>query len=256
MNVFETIYLNADNPIKRDFLLSETALDIAIAKADKEYTLESGLIELGEDKLFIESENTSDDSSNNAKKENSFIKVIKSICAAIKNFIGDVISSIVSLFDGRDNIDFKDYLESPTGKIRLETDARQLEKIVNDEIRKGNKFLQAIASVTGHVGVTDEMIDNWIRSATTKLDKLTPVIVPAALGFGFKRIFSSMMNTNKKEIDDAEKAATSGDISDPEKQSKIKKILGFMNTLIKETGKACSDWAVSMDKAKKKAKIK
>jgi len=249
MNVFETVCLNASDPIKREFALSEAALEIAIAKEDKEYALESGLIELSEDKLFIESEgnNTAD----TAKKENSFIKAVKSICTAIKNFIGDVITSIVNLFDGRENITPEDYFESPTAKLRLEKDARQLERIVDDEMRKGNKFLQAIASKTG---IDDEQLDTWIRGATEKIEKLAPVVVPAVLGFTFKKIFSNMMTKNKKSFEDAERTATSGDVSDPEKQGKVNKVLGFMSKLTHMVGKNCSDWASAMNNARKKSK--
>ena len=256
MNVFETICLDANDPIKREFVLSKANLDITIAKAEKEFTLESGLINLSENKLFIESGEESNEINNinTIKKENSFVKVVKSICTAIKNFIGDIISTIVNLFDGRDNITPEEYFESPTGKLRLAKDARQLERIVDDEMRKGNKFLQAIASVTGKVGITDEQVDNWIRGATEKIEKLAPVVVPAVLGFGFKRIFSSMMGKNKKAVEEAEKTSTSGDITDPKKQKLINKILGFMSKLTKDVGDVCSDWSVAMNNAKKKSK--
>lgn len=254
MNVFDAIYLNENDPIEQSFIAAETALDIAIARANKEYVYESGLIELSDNKLFMEAGETTIDPTIAAKRENAFIKAIKAICNAIRNFIGDLVASIANIFDGRENIEPEEYLESPTGKIRLEKDIEKLEAIVDDEIRKGNKLLQKASSVTG---ISDEAIDNWVRSSAEALNKLAPVIIPAALGFGFKKIFSSSkMKEKTKIIDDAEKNATSGDNTDPKKNKQKTTILNHMNWLVKQIGTACTDWTKTMNKAKKKASKK
>ena len=249
MNVFDAIYLNETDPVDRSFIAAETALDIAVARANKDYIYESGLIKLSDDKLFMEEGQTAD-SIVDTKKENTFIKAVKAICNAIRNFIGDLISSVASIFDNRDNITPEDYLESTTGKMTLQKDTEKLEKIVADEIRKGNKLLQKVSSLTG---ISDEEIDKWIRAGADKLNKLAPVIIPAALGFGFKKIFSaSSLKDKKKSIDEAEKNATEGDNSDPKKNKQKTTILGHLNWLYKQIGSACHDWTKEMRKHKKK----
>ena len=250
MNVFDAIYLNENDPLERAFIAAETALDIAVARANKDYVYETGLIELSDNKIFIEEAETVPNESTDTQKENAFIKAIKTICTAIRNFIGDLVASIVSLFDGRDNITPEDYLESPTGKMELQKDIERLENIVDDEIRKGNKLLQKISKMTG---ISDEEIDKWIKSGAEKINKLVPVIIPAALGFGFKKLFSKeKMKEKKKSIDEAEKNATDGDNSDSTKNKQKTTILGHMNWLYKQMGSACKDWAAQMRKAKKK----
>ena len=244
MNVFDAIYLNESDPIERSFIAAETALDIAVARATKEYTLESGLIELSDDKLFIESEGSVADS----KKENSFIKAVKAICNAIRNFIGDLFKSIIGIFDGRENITAEDYLESTTGKIRLEKDTRELEKVVDAEIRKGNKLLQWVSSKTG---ISDEVIDEWMRSSAEKIQKIAPVVITTALGFGFKKIFSKMRD-KKKHVDEAEKTATTGDNTDSKKNKQKLKIFGHMKTLFGHIGKNAIEWRKQMEANKKK----
>lgn len=251
MNVFDAIYLNESDPIERSFIAAETALDIAVARANKEYAFESGLIELSENKLFMESEESTDDSIVDSKKENAFIKAVKAICTAIRNFIRDIIDTVTNLFDGRDNITPEDYLTSPTGSVRLIKDVEKLEKIVDDELRQGNKLLQKVSSITG---ISDEVIDKWIKSGAEKIGKLAPVIIPAAIGFGFRRIFKSGMNDKNKVVDDAEKQATSGDNSDPTKNKQKTTILGHMQWLIRQIGDAASDWSKEMNKARKRNK--
>jgi len=247
MNVFDAIYLGNNDPIDRQFIAAETEMDITIARANKEYMLESGLIELSDNTLFMESS----DSSIKTKRENSFIKVVKSICTAIRNFIGDIVSTIAGMFDNRENITAEDYLESPTGKIQLEKDIRAVERIVSDEIRKGNKLLQKVSQLTG---ISDEAIDNWVKEGTEKIAKLAPVIIPAAMGFGFKKLFSAAFKDSSKAVDDAEREATSGDTSDPKKTSQVTKILNHMHSLVKTVGSTAADWMKTMNKAKKKAK--
>lgn len=251
MNVFDAIYLNENDPIERSFIAAETALDIAISHANKEYMYESGLIELSGNKLFIEAVETSVDPATKAKRENAFIKAVKAICSAIINFIGDIIASIANIFDGRENVTPEEYFESPTGKLRLQKDINKLEAVIDDEIRKGNKLLQKLSKATG---ISDEEIDKWIRLSSEAINKIAPVVIPAAIGFGFTKLFKKVFNDKSKKVEEAEKAATSGDNSDPKKNKQKMTILGHMNWLVKQAGEAANDWKKEMRKAKKKSK--
>ena len=243
MNVFDAIYLNENDSLERSFIAAETALDIAVARATKEYTLESGLIELSDDKLFIESEGNPSDS----KRENAFVKAVKAVCNAIRKFIGDLFSSIMSIFNGRENITPEDYLASTTGKMRLEKDTEKLEKIVDEEIRKGNKLLQQISSKTG---VEDDVVDSYIRTGVEKIEKLAPVVIPVLLGFGFKKIFGKLKD-KKKSVDTAEKAATTGDNSDSKKNKQKLKVFSHMKSMLGQLGKGCANLAKQLrDNAK------
>lgn len=252
MNIFDAIYLNSNDPFEHSFITTEATLDIAVERANKEYMYESGLIELSDNKLFIEAtESAGANSETNVKKENAFVKTVKAICEAIGNFIGDIISFIVNLFDGRDHLDTEAYLKSTTGQVRLQKDVKELEAIVDDEIRKGNKLLQKISKMTG---VDDEVIDNYIRDGAEKVRKLAPVVIPAALGFGFKAIFTHKFKEKKNEIKKAEKAATEGNKSDSKKNGQKLKVLNHMEWLVKQVGSAAKDWGSSMSKAMKKNK--
>lgn len=249
MNIFEAIYLRNDDQVERDIIALETVMDIEVARANREYALESALIELGDNTLFMEAPENK--SSVKVKHENAFIKTVKTICNAIRNFISDIISTIAGLFDNRENVNIDDYMSSNTGKVRLEKDVRQIENIVNEELRQGNKLIQMLSKVSG---ISDEEIEKWIKSGTEKLAKVAPVIIPVALGFGFKKLFSSAFKSGSSEVSDAEKAATSGDASDPDKNRKITKILNHMHSLVKTLGTAAKEWSSVMRKAMKKAK--
>lgn len=249
MNVFDAIYLNENDPIERSFIAAETALDIAITRANKEYVYESGLIELSDNKLFIEAGTETSDT--NVKRENSFVKAVKAICTAIRNFIGDLIASIINIFDGRENLSAEEYFDAPTTKIRLDNDVREMEAIVDDEIRKGNKLLQKISSATG---ISDEEIDSWMKKGAERIGKLAPVLIPIGLTWGFKKMFKSSLKDKEKAVNEAEKAATSGDKSDPKKNQQKNKVLGWMSTMIKDLGKSCTNVTKEWRKAKKKIK--
>ena len=245
MNVFDAIYLNIDDPIERTFIAAETTLDIAVDTANKEYVFECGLIDFSDDRLFIESEENNTET--DAKKENAFVKAVKAICTAIKNFISDLVSTIIGIFDTRERITDKDYLASNTGKVRLERDVRKLEEIVDDEILKGNKLLQKVSSITG---ISDKAIDDWVQKSSERISKVAPVVISAAAAFGFRQFFK--WKDKKKAIEKAEKEATDGDNSDSKKNKQKLTILGHMNKLIKEVGSGWNDWTKAMDRASKR----
>ena len=240
MNVFDAIYLDNRDPVEQSFLLAETAFDIEIEKANKDYYVESGLVELSNTDIFIESEN------DGKKEENIFIKAIKKICTAIRNLITDVFSSIMSIFDNRPNLTAEEYLASEDAQVRLEKDTRKVEQIVDDEIRKGNKLLQKVSSVTG---ISDEVIDNWIRKGANALENLAPVVIPAAMAFGFKKIFNP--NKKKQMVDEAEKLATSGDTTDKKKNKQKMKIFSHIQNLFKKNTEAQKEYVQKIYRVKK-----
>ena len=250
MNVFDAIYLNNNDPIEYSFISAEAAMDIAVDRANKEYVYEMGLIELSDNKLFIEATTDVAAATVDVKKENAFIKAVKAICNAICNFIGDIIASITSIFDGREHITEEDYLKSNMGKVRLAKDVKKIEAVVDDEIRKGNKLLQMISSKTG---ISDEVIDNWVRAGAEKIGKIAPVVIPMATAWGFKKLFSTMFKNKQKDIKNAEKAATRNK-SNTKETSQTMKVLNHMEWLIKQVGDTAKDWGKTMNKAMKKAK--
>ncbi len=249
MNIFDTIYFGNDDPIDCAFIAAETALNIEIERATNDYMYESGLISLNDNSIFIESQDATE-SSTGKKHENIFIKALKAICNAIRNFIGDIVSVIAGLFDGRENIKPEEYFESPTAKVRLDRDVKQLEYIVDDEIRKGNKLLQKVSSKTG---VSDEEIDSWVRTGATKLEKLAPILIPVATAFGFKMYFNH--KEKKKLIEHAEKLAADGDTQDPKKNKQKMKIVKRMHELVEQSSLSVKNWANAIQKAKRKKRV-
>lgn len=243
MNVFEALYYGNVDSIESQFIAAETAFDITLMQTERAYALESGLISLGNDKIFMESPEVA-----NARTENGFIKAVKGICNAIRNFIGDIGEIISNLFSGKESITAEDFFESPTGKIKLECDARQLDAAISDEIRKGNSLLQKVSSATG---ISDEVIDNWVRSSAEHVNKLMPVIIPAAMTFGFKKIFSKGLKSMRSETDAAEREASKPS-SDEKKNRQKMKILQNMQSLTKKYGEEARKFTTELFKHKKK----
>lgn len=244
MNVFEAVYYGNVNPVESSFIAAETAFDIAIMKAEREYAFESGLNSFSNNKLFMESPEVA-----NAKTENGFVKVVKGICNAIRNFIGDIGEIIANLFSKNENITPEDFFESPTGKIKLSVDARQLDAAISDEIRKGNSLLQKVSSTTG---ISDEVIDNWVRTSAEHVNKLMPVIVPAVMAFGFKKLFSKGLKSMRSETDSAEREATKSSTDEKRNRQKMK-ILNNMQTLTKKYGEEAKKFTTELFKHKKKS---
>ena len=214
--------------------------EIAVESAQNEYYFETGLASVYSDSFFMEADVAQ------AQEKKGFIGFIQNICGAIRRFISDLLEMIGNV--GKDNATAEDYMNSKTGKVQFNGDVKKIQETVDDECRKGNKLIQAIANTTG---VSDEDVDKFIREGTNKLSKLTGVVtVSGAIAFGFKKFFLDKYKNAKTSVENAEKQAES--VNDPEKQKKISRVITHMNSIItKHGGKSLKEWLSTFGQKKK-----
>lgn len=224
MNVFDAIYFNETDPVKRAFIAAETALDIAVSQTLKDFAYESGLVDLSNDSVFSES------GDNNTKKENIFVRTIKGIFNAIRSFISSVIDTIGGFFDNRKSITSDEYLKSDSAKKQLENDINKLDKTVDGEILKGKKLIQKASSATG---LPDSEIDSWVKIAIDKIKAVAPVVGPMVAAVGLNKLISFLRNKNKT-TNECEKMAIDGSANlSPSQQKQRTKIANGFHKIIK-----------------------
>lgn len=191
-------------------------------------TIESVIDDFYDNTIFESTNNTDDSSENEAPKENIFKRILNKILKAIEGFI----EGLQNMFSGKKAIDAEEYFKSSTAKIKMKQDVKEINRIVDDEIRKGSKLLQLVSSKTG---ISDEAIDKWIGAGTAALKTVGPAVVPAAIGFGFRTIFRKQAGVRKDKL--SQLAEFVGDVTDKmgksskKKQSQKEKILSHINKL-------------------------
>lgn len=222
MNVFDAIYFNETDPIKRAFIAAETALDIAVSQAMNDYTYEMGLAELSDDSIFNEA---GDGDKPNAKKENIFVKAVKGIFNAIRSFINGIIDTIKGIFSKDKHISEEDYAKSEAGRKQLEQDIAKLDKVSDAEILKGRKLLQKASSATG---IPDTEIDAWSKAAMENIKNAAPVVIPVAAA-SITNAIVSFLNKKKKSVDDCEPITMEGSNGDESSKSKLKIVRAMQN---------------------------
>lgn len=236
MNVFDIIHLNNDTPEDRAFAIAEAVLDIELARVEKEYAYESGLIEFDNGNTFCE--NT------DAKSENIFVKAIKGIINAIGGFITAVFDLIGGLFKKHENLTEEDFKNSKTAKLKLATDVEAMGTVVDDETTKG---IGLLGKITGG-NCTDEEINSWFENAKERITKVAPTVLTIGGALSFNAILNMFRKKKKKATTDVEQAAVNG--ADDEKKQKQKKTVTQhiatlwkdFTTTVKGTGKTVSNW--------------
>lgn len=147
--------------------------------------------------LMTEAEEQAD--SADEKKDNIIVRILKSIRNAIEGFF----RALGNMFTTKEAMTVDQYLASEKVSITLRQDVDKLNQTVDDEIRKGSVLLQKISSVTG---ISDKAIDDWIGQsgdAIKKIEKAGAIVIPAAIGFGFRKKFRKDANVQTNAIDDA-----------------------------------------------------
>ena len=181
------------DPFQRDLMISYLENEIETMKIYHGYVYESSLLEVSND-VFIEAGNPD---AVKVKKENIFVRAVKGILGAINKLFTSLRDAVVNAFGKKENITPEDYFDSPQGKIRLEADVNELERIASDEIRKGNKLIQKISSATG---IDDSVIDDWLAQAGTAMKNALPVVVPAVLTFGFRKVIKKGIDKMQNDV--------------------------------------------------------
>ena len=224
MNVFEAICLNNIDPVERDFIAVETAFDIAVLRAEKEYSLSMGLISSSGDTLFTEAAD--------AKKSTASKSFIQTILEAITNFFNGIIDTISSIFSGKKESDLR---TDKDGKIHLNTDIEKMDQVVDREIDKGNSLLHKMASA---VGVSDAEVNEFISNSTKEVKKVAGGAITAVAALGFNKLIKSFTKKKTDKLDNSRDLANKVVEVKPENEGKVKKILSHMSVLAKNFGHA------------------
>lgn len=214
------IYFESMDDAQREILIFYLENEIETQKIYHEYLYESSLLEMSD--IFTEAENQN---MVQEKKENIFVRAIKGIIGAIGRLFGSLRDAVLNVFGKDDHITPEQYFDSPQGKIKLSTDMNELDRIASNEIRKGNALIQKISSATG---ISDETIDEWLAGAGKALKKAIPVVVPAAITFGCRKIIRKGIKKMQADID-RNKAIKE---SDPKKQKKILRVVTGMQNIV------------------------
>lgn len=214
MNVFDAICLNDLDPIERDFIAIETVYEIAVAKAEKDYALDNGLISFSSNDLFTEAAD--------AKKSSTSKSFFQSICDAVSSFLSGIVDAITKIFSGKSEKDITD-----NSNIKLNKDIKKYNEAVDQEMAKGRKLIAN--------GASDSEADNWIAASTKKLAGIASVAVPVATAFGLNKLIKSFTTKKDEVMTDATKEAEK--ISDePNKVGPVRKIIRHMGEMAKGFG--------------------
>jgi hypothetical protein len=234
MNVFNDIYSSDVDPIERSFIIAETAFNIDIERANKEYMFETGLICLGEDTTFLETAKTN--------KENALVKFIKNICNGIRTFFASIGEAISSIFDKRKNISPED-LKNSSAKITISKDFNKFNNVIDDEIEKGNRLFNKVSKSN----VSDNEIDDWIASGTKKIKGIASVAIPIASALGLNKIIKDAAKKKIDKLKHIEDASTSISNDTPEKQKQKKTIIDRTAELYQMYGKISKSVTMDID---------
>lgn len=199
--------------------------DIALDRLKAGYSTEAVIDNYFSNIIFEKSEDTDPEKEEKPKAgENILQKILKKIKDVIDRFI----DAIGNFFSGKENLNADEYFQSSTAEIRIEKDIDKINKIVDDEIRKGSKLLQKISSATG---VSDEEIDKYIQKGASTLKIVGPAVISSAVGWGFRTIFRKTFKQRRGVIDQC-LDFTSDVLKKTEKQkNQQQRVLQHMNKL-------------------------
>lgn len=224
---------------KFDILMREFQIDMM--QINDEYIYESQIYDLS--LTMFESENPP---SENGSK---FLSVIRKIFMRIKRFIADFISMIEDvLTGGKKNVTPEEYFEDPNVKVQMEGDINKINAIVDDEILKGRKFVQALSRGTN---IDDKIIANWVDSGAQKLnDYGKPLLLAAGAAFTYAKLFKKRNKEREERINKIFQAAEN--IKNPKLQKAAMSILNHISWLNNKSIQKQKEHVGILSKLKKK----
>lgn len=223
MNVFDAIYLSSSDPIEREFMAAESAMDIAVARANKEYEFESGLLALSNNEIFIEKSSASN-------SDNFFTKAIKAITGAIGDFFTSVADIISGIFNrNREKVKPED-LKGSNIKIDGVADPEKVNKAIDGEISVANKLLSQVNSSKD--GISDNTITDWLGKAVKNVGATLGITsIPLAAAFGYDKI-SGYLKDKKNKAKAIENEALNASNDTEKKKEQKKGIVNGVHKLI------------------------
>lgn len=224
---------------KFDILMREFQIDMM--QINDEYIYESQIYDLS--LTMFESENPP---SENGSK---FLSAIRKIFMRIKRFITDFISMIDDvLTGGKKNITPEEYFEDPNVKVQIEGDVNKINAIVDDEILKGRKFVQALSRGTN---IDDRIIANWVDSGAQKLDKCgKPLLIALGTVLTSALLFKKTNKNRESKIDSLSTVAEN--IKNPALQKKAVRVVNHISWLNNKSIQKQKEHVGILSKFKKK----
>ena len=196
-----------ESSFERDYVILEKSFDIEFDKIINNYMTESALLALEEDETFLEAAG------------NKFSEAVHKIISAISNFINSFIEMVENAFSNKEHITGDDFVNSKTGQLAFNADAKKIQAQIDDEVLKGRKIIQAISSKTG---IDDKTVAEFCDTAFDVGKSVGKFVLPVAAAWGIKTFLLKQMRMDKEEI----KRLVDGvaDETDPKKQQQKLKV--------------------------------
>ena len=197
-----------ESSFERDYTILEKSFDIEFDKIINNYTAESALLTLEEDETFLEAAG------------NKFSDAVHKIIDTIVNFINSFIEMIENAFSNKKHITGDDFINSKTGQLTFNADAKKIQAQIDDEVLKGRKIIQAISSKTG---IDDKTVADFCDKALDVGKNVGKFALPVAAAWGVKTFLLNSMKKDKEQVkqlgDEVAKE------TDPKKQKQKMKVL-------------------------------
>ena len=218
-----------ESSFERDYTILEKSFDIEFDKIINNYTTESALLTLEEDETFLEAAG------------NKFSDAVHKIIDTIVNFINSFIEMIENAFSNKKHITGDDFINSKTGQLAFNADAKKIQAQIDDEVLKGRKIIQAISSKTG---IDDKTVAEFCDTAFDVGKSVGKFVLPITAAWGVKTFILKSMKNNKDKIKQlGEEVAKE---TDPKKQQQKLKVLMKMKKDISTGTKYSTDFVQTL----------
>ena len=218
-----------ESSFERDYAILEKSFDIEFDKIINKYMAESALLALEEDETFLEAAG------------NKFSEAVHKIISAISNFINSFIEMVENAFSNKEHITGDDFVNSKTGQLAFNADAKKIQAQIDDEVLKGRKIIQAISSKTG---IDDKTVAEFCDTAFDVGKSVGKFVLPITAAWGVKTFILKSMKNNKDKIKQlGEEVAKE---TDPKKQQQKLKVLMKMKKDISTGTKYSTDFVQTL----------
>lgn len=163
------------------------------------------------------------------KQKSAFRQTIDKIFETIVRVFKNLVSAFGSLFKSSDSITAEEYFGDPNVQIMLDEDINKISERVDDELRKGKKFLQMLSRGTH---IPDKELEKYLNAGGEILAERGPGFVKLAIS-GTSALVTRK-NVKKKVSEYGNKAREYHSLAssaDPTTQKQAVQIFGHMNKL-------------------------
>ena len=178
VSIQELLISDNDFMIESEILTREFQLDID--RLNDAYIFETELCIV--DGFYTESEEDVE-----TKESKGFFAFVSGLIQRLIRLITDFFTMIKeSILGPSKNLTAEEYFEDPGVKVKLDHDIEEMQRVADEELLKGRKFVQAIAKKTN---IDDQVIADWVDSSSQKLSKVKGVVMTAGVLFGTRFMY-------------------------------------------------------------------